>query len=73
MDIMIRRLSGVAFTYIYAFITWLGAVAGTCTMGDDGGFLASLIVAISLFLLVAGLLWPSRKVNSGKLLLVFHP
>ena len=41
----------------------MGATAGTCTMGDDGRFIASIIYSVPIVILVGYGLWNSRKLE----------
>ena len=67
------RFTGVVFSLIYVFTAWTGSVAGTCTMGDDGPFVASVFYSVPIFLLAGGCLWWTRKIDGCTLGLLLIP
>lgn len=48
---IVKGIGGHVAIALYAMVVCMGAVAGTCTQGDDDRFYASLIYAIPLFFL----------------------
>lgn len=57
------RAIGILFSVLYALNAWLGSVAGTCTMGDDGHFIASIIYGLPIALIAGITLWRSRNIS----------
>jgi hypothetical protein len=64
---------GIVFSLLYAFNAWLGSVAGTCTMGDDGYFIASIIYSIPIILIAGCCLWLSRRIEGYSVYALFLP
>ncbi len=69
--IFMTRVVGIVFSLLYSINAFLGAVAGTCTMGDDDRFSTSVFTSVPILLIVGYCLWTTQKLKGQSVYALF--